>query len=393
MWGEPWLAIGEVVPHPRDVGLRATGLLLVFAGIVASPEARACYWDTETLMHERARFPSALELMTGKFLRHTPEFYAWRVQDRLARIAREPDNLALVDDLSVAHDKLGQHAEAIAAALAILPREPRRYETLANLGTFYLHSGDFERGLEFIDKALEVNPDAHFGRERYQRWLAEYVLEKRRSEGALVLPLFGSEPHGFEVFLAAKRGVKHLSVEDAQAAVTGVLGMMRFSKHDSPILCEVLGDLLNAPYSNLDAKMLAARAYLMAARATGDRSARASYESQAASAVGGQRGLRDSENVSIDGIKAAFKVELAEADAWYAELAAREAEWIASSPDPEAEVRRLYAEDPRTTGKAPDVYESPREFLARHWLVLSIIAAVIALLAVLGRRMSRPPQV
>ncbi|MBA3546022.1 MAG: hypothetical protein H0T76_06045 [Nannocystis sp.] len=395
---QPWIVaagLASVTPSGMlaSVKLRTIGLVFALAVVVAPAIARACIWDTETLMQERARFPTALELMTGKFLRHTPEFYAWRIQDRLARIKEEPDNLALVDDLAAAHDKLGAHAEAIAAMEAILPRDPRRYETLANLGTFYMHSGDLERGLEFIDRALHENPDAHFGRERYQRWLAEYMLAKRGADGSLELPLFTREPHGFEIFLAAKFGAQHLATADAQAAVKAVLGMMRFGKHDSPILCEALGDLLNAPDSAADARLLATRAYLMAARATRDRSARAAYEEMAEQAASGMRSFGDREDTSIEGIKAALKRERAEADAWYAELAERELEWIDDSPDPEAEVRLLYAEDPAITGNFRPANESPREFLARHWLVLTVIVAAIVGLAVLGRRMSRPPVV
>ena len=44
--------------------------------------ALACMWDHDTLRQERARFPHALELITGKFLRHSKEAYEWRIRDR-----------------------------------------------------------------------------------------------------------------------------------------------------------------------------------------------------------------------------------------------------------------------------------------------------------------------
>ena len=34
------------------------------------------------------------------------------------------------------------------------------FNTYANLGTFYLHKGDFENGITYIRKALEVKPDS-----------------------------------------------------------------------------------------------------------------------------------------------------------------------------------------------------------------------------------------
>jgi len=47
-------------------------LLLVIA--ICLP-AIACLWDYDTLAMERQKFPDALELITGKFLRHSKPFY------------------------------------------------------------------------------------------------------------------------------------------------------------------------------------------------------------------------------------------------------------------------------------------------------------------------------
>ena len=41
-----------------------------------------------------------------------------------------------------------------------------RYETHANLGSFLVHSGRLEEGVAELQKAIEINPDAHFGREK-----------------------------------------------------------------------------------------------------------------------------------------------------------------------------------------------------------------------------------
>ncbi len=125
-----------------------------------------CLWDRDTLLDERGRFPDVLEIITGKFPRHSNAFYEWRLQDRQKQLFDSPNDNALLDDVGVALDKLGRSHEAIEVALKQLDEDPMRYETLANLGTFYFHSGDFEQGLRFIDKAIEINPNAHFGRER-----------------------------------------------------------------------------------------------------------------------------------------------------------------------------------------------------------------------------------
>ena len=52
-------------------------------------------------------FPSVHELITGKFLQHSQEFYYWRVKDRTEKIQLYPDSLSLYDDLAWALNKVG----------------------------------------------------------------------------------------------------------------------------------------------------------------------------------------------------------------------------------------------------------------------------------------------
>lgn len=134
--------------------------------------SRACLWDTDTLEMERQKFPTTLELITGKFLRHSPQFYQWRIDDRQKKLTADPERVEYYDDLAVAHDKLGRPEQAIELMLKKDQIKPGLYETHANLATFYIHAGDLQKGLEEVDKALAINPDAHFGREKYQKYLS-----------------------------------------------------------------------------------------------------------------------------------------------------------------------------------------------------------------------------
>ena len=88
----------------------------VLAGLLVPSVVAACSWDYDTIKMERTRFPGTLELITGKFLRHSPEFYRWRIADRLKRLETAPSDAALLDDLAVAYDKTGRHDEAIETA-------------------------------------------------------------------------------------------------------------------------------------------------------------------------------------------------------------------------------------------------------------------------------------
>jgi tetratricopeptide (TPR) repeat protein len=324
------------------------GLLLLPAAL------SACLWDLDTLEMERSRFPSTLELISGKFLRHSPEFYNWRIQDRQAKLYLEPDNLAYYDDLAVAYDKTGQHDKAIETILKKEAKKPGLYETYANLGTFYIHSGQLEKGVEYIGKAMKINPDAHFGREEYQKYVVEYVLSRSKG-GKPKLPLTrarsgSAEPADFYEFLAQRKDQTRLNEEELKAAVKGVLGMMKFGKHDAPVLLEVLGNLLGDRRSGnrLDAKLLAARAYLKASYEVTDEGERDAYRKMAAEVRVMQ--TRDNgyyDSIPLEEIEADFQKELADAHQWYADLRERELKWVRESADPEAAFAQLYREEPK----------------------------------------------
>lgn len=341
-----------------QVGLVLTSLL------IGASSAAACMWDYDTLKQERARFPGTLEIITGKFLRHSKEFYEWRIQDRLKKIAADPKDQGLYDDLAVAYEKTGQNTKAIETMLKVEEFAPGRYETYSNLATFYFLGGDFQKALEFVDRALVINPNAHFGREKYQKWLTEYVIERSKNQ-KITFPLrMSPRPYGEEedywsnsfcMFIAGKIDPtknKQLDKSDYQAAVTGILGMMRFAYHDSPVLLEVLGDVLSAANfhapPDIDAKRLAARAYLRASYLSNDDRAKAAYRKLAEQALGMQtRGPGDPVELHLDELEMEFQHELADASRWYSELHSNEIAWINDGSNPEVEFDRLYTEEPR----------------------------------------------
>jgi tetratricopeptide (TPR) repeat protein len=320
--------------------------------------AAACLWDRDTLLMERLRFPTALELITGKFLRHSEAFYRWRIADRLAKLKADPKAIAYYDDLAAAYDKTGDQTRAIVTMLLKEGISPGRYETYANLGTFYAHAGDLETGVKIIDIAIKINPDAHFGREIYQKLLAEYVLSVRK-DGALALPLSGRDErdvmsprgYGFDRFLQGK-------APGGQKAVKGVLGMMRFGNHESPILLEALGDLLLGGGASpgvlvkTDARQLAARAYLKASYHVKDAGAAAAYRSFAANAIMVHLDPRGRE-MTVQEVQAALDREIEEAKAWYAKVAADEATWIEQGRDPEAAFEAKYYSRQRAAKEGP----------------------------------------
>ena len=347
--------------------------------------AAACLWDYDTLKQERSRFPGTLELITGKFLRHSPEFYEWRIRDRTERLKIESANLALYDDLAVAHQKTGNTARAIEVMQAKEKIQPGLYETYSNLGTFHILNGDFEKGLPFIDKALAINPNAHFGREKYQKWLVEYAMTTKGFP--MQAPREESCPN-FRGFLNRKWAHRKspLDTGDLPEAINAVLGMMRFANHDNPLLLEALGDLLgdaDETPPEKDAKRLAARAYLAASAKMPDEAAREKYRSLAKWVLMLQviKGGGESDDRRLSIIEAEWKQEMDDANRWYAELRDREIAWIAAGVNVDQEFDKLYTTEPTSDSPSVDDPRWEEQKSAMVQLPIALIGGFLGLVA------------
>jgi tetratricopeptide (TPR) repeat protein len=368
--------------------------LAVLVALSATPAAPACAWDYDTIKMERSRFPTTLELITGKFLRHSDEFYRWRIHNRLQRLESDSTNAALLDDLAVAYDKTGQHDKAIETALRTEQLHPGRYETAANLGTFYIHAGRLEEGLPHIARAMRINPDAHFGREKYQKLLVEYII-RRRKDNPQKLPLaevrLGESPHDVtvrETFADFLRSANHDEPlgREAPASVKGILGMMKFGKHDAPVLLEALGALLTQRFvdPDADAKLLAARTYLKASYEVPEGPAREAYRGMAARSLLFQTSGRGwQEQITLEEVEQSFQKELSEAREWYADLSERERSWVRDGKDPEAEFDKLYTAEPEVSGMNVWNRLAPEH---RFVLVLGVGVVVVVVALVVAMR-------
>ncbi len=146
------------------------------------------------------RFAMTHDVIHERFAKHGSAYYRERdriVREKLAALAPEdPAAFPLLDDLAVGVERLGRSDEATAILRDKLARQEAKglngrdlYTSYANLGTFLIHgsfaqaaAGDatarerFREGVDFIRKSVEVNPEAHFGRERWQAAIAEFLL-------------------------------------------------------------------------------------------------------------------------------------------------------------------------------------------------------------------------
>jgi tetratricopeptide (TPR) repeat protein len=326
--------------------------IVAIVAVLFSPGGTfACLWDYDTLLMERRKFPGVVELISGKFLRHSPEFYEWRIRDRTEKLKNDPNRLDWYDDLAVAYSKTGNHKKAIEIIQQKDKLKPGLYETEANWGTFLLFDGQWEEALKHVNRALEINPNAHFGREKYQALLIEYVIP-RLNDGKPQLPLSSvvlpvterrwdgtekTEENGeeFDSFLERKLEKSY----HRRDAVTAVLGMMHFADYQMPILLESLGSLM-ADERGAGELQLAARAFIQAARGVDDPRVAERYRQKAESILQLQVG------VSLPRVQAELMHEVQEADAWYASLRQAELSWIRDGKDADAEFLRRYPVEP-----------------------------------------------
>ncbi|MCB9917029.1 MAG: hypothetical protein H6832_01340 [Planctomycetes bacterium] len=233
--------------------------------------ALPCLWDKDTLADELRGLPGHFELVSGRWFRHSDAYYRKRIDTIPALLEKQPNAFELYDDLAVAYEFLGNDGEAVrvmrdkGAALAKLDEAPKdaRYRYHANLGTFYVHGAlrgkldGFERALSELEKALVINPDAHFGRERFQVDLIRYAMAARENPGLWsehdFLTWSGyalkdaewSRVLSYPSFTVKARVIPKREGKQAtwQEAYTAVAGMLRFGGLEGAELYRALGDL------------------------------------------------------------------------------------------------------------------------------------------------------
>ncbi|WP_367874503.1 hypothetical protein [Luteolibacter sp. Populi] len=192
--------------------------------LLATLPCTACIWDRDTLK-EAAEADGKLDTVksiTGWFNRYPPLYYEMRLERISADLAADPKALELYDDAGVACDRLGRYDEAIRwmekkkALIDTLPADQTktaRYRHLANLGSFLgnrwatrpadqrkADPADLNAAIKSIEEAIQLDPDAHLGREKYQlqlfQWLAAGYNDKAQEEDKKLWNFLAIAPGG-----------------------------------------------------------------------------------------------------------------------------------------------------------------------------------------------------
>lgn len=154
--------------------LRILQICFVTGILVDSFVARACRWDADTLRNEKKKKPEIAEIIfgTGKEIVDTP-----RLQKRISELKVNPrhDDPDWWNDFAGAYIQLGQPDKAVDLLEPVLQQFKDNYGIHANLGTAYHLLGRYQDAEKEIARDLEINPDAHFGLEKYHLALLQYL--------------------------------------------------------------------------------------------------------------------------------------------------------------------------------------------------------------------------
>lgn len=212
-------------------------------------------WDSDTVAMETKTFPDLPQVITGRFPRYPSLYYEMRLQRVAAQVKDNPDDLATYDDAAVACDRIGRSEEAVQwmarkrARLDLSARTPTDehwYRYHANLGTILAHRwlrngadrkdiAEMKQARDHIARAIAINPDAHFGREKYQLLVMEWIIKPE------------TQPLGEYLTKRLTLGRMYLTTEDYAAAIKGLSGLVVLGNAwESVDIFAALGHLLES---------------------------------------------------------------------------------------------------------------------------------------------------
>lgn len=215
---------------------------------VGMREPRGCAWNDEVWLAEAKTLPCFADVVFNDYPRHTARFHGLRLRAANIALSADPHSLWALDMAGVAQIHLRKLADAEKTLLHRLEVAPGAYATHANLGTLYTFTGQFELALANIDAAMKLEPQAHFGREKYHRafvvFLATLAKEpgKHETENFLGVPVTDEDRQkgSLERFdsVMTPRGFGREAFDAIDAMITV------YGANDNPHLFAAAGDLL-----------------------------------------------------------------------------------------------------------------------------------------------------
>jgi tetratricopeptide (TPR) repeat protein len=148
--------------------------VLTILWVATAVSVFGCIWDARTLNEEQKEHPDLANIIlnAGKSKPFDPSI---RQDIERLRAQPQPDNVEWINNLAGAYIRMGEPAEAVKLLEPARDRFPNDYGVRANLGTAYHLLGRYADAEKEIAKDLEINPNAHFGLEKYHLALLQYL--------------------------------------------------------------------------------------------------------------------------------------------------------------------------------------------------------------------------
>ena len=149
--------------------------LWVWFLLYAAISSHACIWDADTLTHEQLRSKDLASAILGEA---PPPVDPTPLRARIAdlNVHRDETNADWYNNLAGAYLRLNEPAEAVKILEPVVATFPTNYGIHANLGTAYHLLGRYADAEKEIGRDLAINPDAHFGLEKYHLALLQYLM-------------------------------------------------------------------------------------------------------------------------------------------------------------------------------------------------------------------------
>ena len=224
--------------------LALTGAIVLGSAAVSPAPVRACGWDYETYHAEARSMPCVFDALMGYWPKHTDAYHERRLEAFALGLAWMPDWTEALDAQGISLLKLGRLPEAEVVMKHRLRVAPDAYASHANLGTLFTFTGAYDDALRHIDRAMAIEPAAHFGREQYHRDLVDYLRRGKADPKVFTTETFvGIAPTPNQRAQGSKALWTRLGVKDD--AVDALVAMLTVYGADE--LAEVyfaLGELL-----------------------------------------------------------------------------------------------------------------------------------------------------
>ncbi len=212
--------------------------VIVTVAIAVPVPALACMDDGEALLVEPQALPCVLDAIVGTAAAHREAFDKARVQAISYALHWMPTWTEGLDAQARAYVRLQAWDDAESVMKQRLEIAPDAFESHAHLASLYTHQGKLKEALAHVDRAIAIDGDAHFGRERVHRALLVHAMNKHAHGDFLGLNLSSLHRVNGSPKLYAKHGQPTALLDAVVAMVSS------FGTRDMPEVYLGLGELL-----------------------------------------------------------------------------------------------------------------------------------------------------